>query len=82
MSRGVAGTVAVYAYDPEGKRQQSVAFQDRKPDDLDDFRQGVWLEYPFSAADAAEGVLRVRVHLRSGANGVLSKLRVVVPAGR
>ncbi len=79
VPKGIAGVLAVYAYDPEGLRRQSVVFQDRAPDDLDDFRQGVWLEYPFTAADSAEGVLRVRVHLRSGANCVLSKLRITIP---
>jgi len=82
VPKGIAGVVAVYAYDPEGQRRQSVAFQDRKPEDLDDFRQGVWLEYPFTEADSAAGVLRVQVHLRSGANSVLSRLRITVPAGR
>jgi predicted dehydrogenase len=80
LPKGVAGTVAVYAYDPEGLRRQSVVFQNRPANDLDDFRQGVWLEYPFTAADSAEGVLRLHVRLRSGANSVLSKLRVTIPA--
>ena len=79
VAKGSTGVVSAYAYDPEGLRRQSVTFQDREPAKLDDFTKGVWLDYPFTAEDSREGVLRLAVQLRSGANCVLSKLKIAVP---
>ena len=44
VPKGATGVVAVYAYDREGVRKQTVTFQDREPAKLDDFSKGAWVE--------------------------------------
>jgi hypothetical protein len=78
VPKGTTGIVAAYAYDPEGLRRQSVVFQDRKPDELQDFTKGIWLEYPFTAEESQSGLLRLAVQRQAGANCVLSRLRVAI----
>jgi len=79
VPKGAKGVVAVYAYAQDGLRRQSVTFEDRKPDELDDLTKGRWLEYPFTAGESADGVLRVRIRKLEGANCVLSRLKITIP---
>ena len=81
VPKGATGVVAVYAYDPEGVRKQTVTFQGGNPTQLDDFSKGAWVEYPFTAEDSANGLLRLAVQKRGQGNCVLSKLKIAVAGG-
>ena len=82
VPKGSTGLVAVYAYDLEGVRKQTVTFQDREPTKLDDFSQGVWVEYAFTAEDSADGLLQLAVQKRGEGNCVLSKLKIAIAQGK
>lgn len=73
-----AGVISVYAYDFEGQRSQSITFEDRAPDKLEDFSKGVWLKYPFSKTDSSDGQLRLRLKAIGNGNCVLSRLKIGV----
>jgi len=79
VPKGSTGKVAVYAYDLEGVRKQTVVFENREPDRLDDFHKGVWVEHAFTAEDTEDGLLRLTVSKAGDVgNCVLSRLRVAV----
>ncbi len=78
VPKGTTGEVAVYAYDPEGLRKQTVTFQNRAPVRLDDFSKGAWVKHAFTAADSADGILKLAVKRRGEGNCVLSKLRIAI----
>jgi predicted dehydrogenase len=81
VPKNSTGTISVYAYDFDGVRKQAVTFGDRKPDVLEKFSKGAWLDYPFTAKDSENGLLRLAVQntANNGSNCVLSKLKIAIP---
>lgn len=81
VPKGVAGTVSVFAIDPdnfEGGRRQTVSVAGRTVAQLDQFNDGRWLEMRVSAADTAGGRVRVSAkNARQGSNAVLSAIEWV-----
>ena len=73
---GTAGVVEALAYDADSYRRETVAFEGRDDRRLDDFANGVWLKFPFTADDSADGLLRIQVTKLHGYNCVLSRLRL------
>ncbi len=76
VPKNAAGEISVYAYDFDGQRKQSITFEDRKPDILEDFSEGVWLKYPFTKSDSNDGRLHLKVKKLGSENCVLSRLKV------
>ncbi len=76
VPKGAAGTVRVFVIDPdnfEGGRRQTVSVAGRRLAELDQFIEGRWLEAPVTAAETADGRVRVVAkNARQGSNAVLS----------
>jgi predicted dehydrogenase len=80
VPKNSTGIISVYAYDFDGVRKQTVTFENRKPDELEKFGKGIWLDYPFTAKDSENGLMRLAIHNKANdSNGVLSKLKIAIP---
>ncbi len=71
-----AGILELLAYDADAYRQQTLAVEGSAEQRLTDFGAGVWVRFPFTAAETADGRLEVKVRNDHGANCVLSGLRL------
>ncbi|MFQ6098732.1 MAG: hypothetical protein ACE5O2_13475, partial [Armatimonadota bacterium] len=77
VPRRAVGVVEVLAYDADDYRKETVSFEGRDERRLEDFANGVWLKFPFTARDSEDGVLRIEVKKVHGYNCVLSRVRLV-----
>jgi hypothetical protein len=76
VPKGSAGTIEVLAYDADAYRHETLLFEDGTERPLTDFADGIWVAFPFTAQDSADGRLRLTVRKDHGYNCVLSRLRV------
>lgn len=78
VPRSATGKLEAFAFDYEAYRRQELVFEDAKPVAVEQFGEGKWLSFPFTAAQSADGQLTLTVRNVQGGNCVLSRLRLVL----